>query len=242
MEFKIDKDIFLKSLQKVQGIVEKNISRPILSNVLLEATNSSLLVTVTDLEVGMKSIYPAVIVQPGKIAIRAKTLYEIVKELPKQVITFSTKANNWAEIKCGKVHFNIVGFSSDEYPYFPEVTENSLFEIDSSLIKGMIEQTSYAISNDDTKHNLNGVFTKVELSEDGSHVLTMVATDGYRLSKAYGEFKGNVSMELLKGVILPKKGIFELKKMTDEDSRTLSFGFMDNNAVVKRGDSYICRC
>ena len=79
MEFKIEKEQFLKSLQKIQGIVEKRTSMPILSNVLLEATETSLLVTATDLEVGMKSSYSAEVISPGKITVSAKKLYEIVK-------------------------------------------------------------------------------------------------------------------------------------------------------------------
>lgn len=239
MEFRIDKELFLKSLQKIQGIVEKRTSMPILSNVLLEATESSLHVTATDLEVGMKSSYPADVTAPGRITVGAKKLYEIVKELPSQIITFSTKENDWVEIKCGKVHFNIVGLSPDEFPYFPAIKEESLFEIESTLLKGMIEKTSYAICNDDTKYNLNGLFTKVEVNPDNSQVLKMVATDGHRLSIANGALKGSAGPELLKGVILPKKGIYELKKITEEDSGTLMFGFMENSAVIKRGDSYM---
>ncbi|MFA7059490.1 MAG: DNA polymerase III subunit beta [Pedobacter sp.] len=240
MEFIIDKEIFLKSLQRIQGIVEKRTSMPILSNVLIEAFDSELHVTATDLEVGMKSSYPAEVTTPGKITIGAKKLYEIVKELPNQKIIFSTKTNEWVEIRCGKVQFNIVGLSSEEFPYFPAVKEENLFEIESSLLKGMIEKTSFAICNDDTKYNLNGLFTKVELNASGEQILKMVATDGHRLSIATGSFKGNAGSELLKGVILPKKGIFEMKKITDEDSSdTLLFGFMDNSAVIKRGDSYM---
>jgi len=239
MEFRIDKEQFLKSLQKIQGIVEKRTSMPILSNVLLEATETALHVTATDLEVGMKSTYPAEIVSTGKITVGAKKLYEIVKELPNQIITFTTKDNDWVEIVCGKVRFNIVGLSPDEFPYFPEIKEESLFEIESALLKGMIEKTSYAICNDETKYNLNGIFAKVEAKADGQNVLKMVATDGHRLSIASGPLKGTAGPELLKGVILPKKGVFEMKKITEEDSGTLLFGFMDNSAVIKRGDSYM---
>ena len=128
MEFKIEKDQFLKSLQKIQGIVEKRTSMPILSNVLLEATETHLLVTATDLEVGMKSSYSAEVITTGKITVSAKKLYEIVKELPNQPISFLTKDNDWVEIKCGKVQFNIVGLSPDEFPYFPDVKEENLFE------------------------------------------------------------------------------------------------------------------
>lgn len=239
MEFTIDKDLFLKSLQKIQGIVEKRTSMPILSNVHLEATETALHVTATDLEVGMKSIYPADVASPGKITVSAKKLYEIVKELPNQKISFSTKDNDWVEIRCGKVQFNIVGLSPEEFPYFPAVKEDSLFEIESSLLKGMIEKTSYAICTDETKYNLNGLFTKVEVTASGDQILKMVATDGHRLSISSGVFKGTAGPELLKGVILPKKGIFEMKKITEEEGGTLMFGFMDNSAVIKRGDSYM---
>lgn len=239
MEFRIDKEIFLKSLQKVQGIIEKRTSMPILSNVLLEAAESGLMVTATDLEVGMKSTYPAVVVSTGKITVGAKKLFEIVKEFPNKEITFTSKENDWVEIKCGKVHFNIVGLSSEEFPYFPLIKEDNLFEITGSLLKGMIDKTSFAICNDDTKYNLNGLFTKVETNESGENYLKMVATDGHRLSIANGHFEGKTGIELETGVILPKKGILELKKITEEDNGTLLFGFMDNNAVVKQGDSYM---
>ncbi|HIJ81625.1 MAG TPA: DNA polymerase III subunit beta [Desulfuromonadales bacterium] len=239
MEFKIDKEHFLKSLQKIQGIVEKRTSMPILSNVLIEAFEKSIFVTATDLEVGMKSSYAAEVTVPGKITVSAKKLYEIVKELPNQQILFSSKENDWVEIKCGKVQFNIVGLSPDEFPYFPDVKEEKLFEIESSLLRGMIERTSYAICTDETKYNLNGIFTKVEVLTDGSNGLKMVSTDGHRLSIATGNLKGSAGPELLKGVILPKKGIHEMKKITDEEGGTLLFGFMDNSAVIKRGDSYM---
>lgn len=239
MEFRIDKEVFLKSLQKIQGIVEKRTSMPILSNVLLEATESSLHVTATDLEVGMKGIYPAEILSPGRITVGAKKIYEIVKELPNQQISFSAKDNDWVEITCGKAHFNIVGLSAEEFPFFPAVNEENLFEIESALLKGMIEKTSYAICNDDTKYNLNGLFTKTELGPDGEQILKMVATDGHRLSISSCPLKGTAGEELSKGVILPKKGVYELKKIAEEDGGTLLFGFMDNSAVIKRGDSYM---
>ena len=241
MEFRIEKETFLKALQKVQGIVEKRTSMPILSNVLIEATDGEKInVTATDLEVGMKSSYSALVQSSGKITVSAKKLFEIVKELPNQEIRFSTRENDWVEITCGKVQFNIVGLSPDEFPYFPDVKQENLFEIESALLKGMIEKTSYAICNDETKYNLNGIFTKVEVAPSGDNLLKMVATDGHRLSIATGRLKGSAGPELLKGVILPKKGIHEMKKVTDEEGGgNLLFGFMDNSAVLKRGDSYM---
>lgn len=236
MNFRIDRDTFLKALQKVQGIVEKRTSMPILSNILIEAAGDSIEIIATDLEVGLKGNYPANVDTDGRITVGAKKIYEIVKELPNQEINFSSKENDWVEITCGKVRFNIVGLPSDEFPSVTSFKNESLLEVEAALLRKMIEKTSYAICNDETKYNLNGIFTRVEQTENGQ-VLKMVATDGHRLSISSGEFAGSANPELLKGVILPKKGIYEIKKITDEGDGLLQIGFFDNSAVIRKGDT-----
>lgn len=236
MHFKIDRDTFLKALQKVQGIVEKRTSMPILSNILIEASGDAIEVVATDLEVGLKGRYPAKLEREGKITVGAKKLYEIVKELPNQEISFMSKDNDWVEITCGKVRFNIVGLPSDEFPTVAVVKDEQLLELEAALLRRMIEKTSYAICNDETKYNLNGIFTRIEQTDSGQ-MLKMVATDGHRLSIASGVFGGKANPELLKGVILPKKGIYEIKKITDEGDGLLQFGFVDSSAVIRKGDT-----
>jgi DNA polymerase-3 subunit beta len=238
MEFKIDKETFLRAMQKVQGIVEKRNTMPILSNVLIEATADAIFLTATDLEVGMKTSYPTNVLTEGKITVSAKKIYEIVKELSDEEITFSTRENDWVEIRCGKAHFNIVGLSSEEFPYFPKISKDSFLKLSCSLLKEMIDKTSYAICHDETKYNLNGIFIKAQ-EENDRQILRMVATDGHRLSLAEKEFSGIIDGELQKGVIFPKKGIFELKKMTEEEDDDILMCFLDNNAVVKKGNTLI---
>ncbi|HEX8961059.1 MAG TPA: DNA polymerase III subunit beta, partial [Geobacteraceae bacterium] len=238
MEFRIDKDTFLKALQKVQGIVERRNTMPILSNVLIEASPERIHITATDLEVGMRSSYPTDVIREGKITVSAKKIYEIVKEMPDEKILFSTKENDWVEIRCGKAHFSIVGLSSDEFPYFPKVNDDSFVRLNNTILREMIEKTSYAICHDETKYNLNGVFVKA-VDESGASILRMVATDGHRLSIVERELAGTVGRELGKGVIFPKKGIFELKKMTEEEDGETLLGFMDNNAVIKKGNTVV---
>ncbi|BDV44937.1 DNA polymerase III subunit beta [Geotalea uraniireducens] len=238
MEFKINKDTFVKALQKIQGIVEKRNTMPILSNVLIEAHEDQIELTATDLEVGMKSVYPTTVTQNGKITVSAKKLYEIIKELPDETISFATKENDWVEIRCGKAHFNIVGLSSEEFPYFPKISEERLIKIESALLSEMIEKTSYAICFDETKYNLNGTFVKA-VAENDCSLLRMVSTDGHRLSIAEREFNGAVGPEMAKGVIFPKKGIFELKKMCEEENAEIMLGFMDNSAVIKKGNTVV---
>jgi DNA polymerase-3 subunit beta len=238
MEFRVDKDTFTKALQKIQGIVEKRNTMPILSNTLIEAYNDTLYITATDLEVGMKSSYPTTVITEGKITVSAKKIYEIIKELSDEEIVFSTKENDWVEIHCGKAHFNIVGLSPDEFPYFPKINEDSFITLKTQILGEMIEKTSYAICNDETKFNLNGIFIKTATEQD-INILRMVATDGHRLSMAEKEISGNIGSELNKGVIFPKKGIFELKKITEEEIGEIMLGFMDNSAVIKKGNTVI---
>ncbi|MEJ2200114.1 MAG: DNA polymerase III subunit beta [Desulfuromonadaceae bacterium] len=238
MHFFIDREIFLKSLSRVQGIVEKRNTIPILANVLLETDENHISVTATDLEVGMKSSYPAEIKNPGKITVSAKKLFEIIKELPNEQISFSTKDNCWVEIRCDKSCFNIVGLSADEFPKFSYPDKENYLDIQSSLIKEMIDKTYFSISNDETKYNLNGVYIKTVDVEDETK-LFFIATDGHRLSMINKSVNKNNIQEFNKGIIFPKKGIFEIRKIAEEENSTLKFGFMENNAVIKKDNIII---
>ncbi|HKJ47807.1 MAG TPA: DNA polymerase III subunit beta [Christiangramia sp.] len=236
MNFTIEKDVFLKGLARVQGIVEKRNTIPVLSNVLLEGADGELHLTATDLEVGMQSSYPANIRKPGKITVSAKKLFEIIKELPDNEISFNAKDNCWIEVECGKAQFNIVGLSADEFPNFPQPDSAKFVSLSSSLCKEMIEKTFFAVSQDESKYNLNGIFCQVQ---EGTNQLRLVATDGHRLSMIDKEIAVSVSSELTRGVILPRKGILELKKLAEEGDGDLQLGFMDNNAVVSKNQTVI---
>jgi DNA polymerase III subunit beta len=233
MQFSIEKEVFLRGLARVQGIVEKKNTIPILSNVLIEAGEGEIHLTATDLEVGIKASYPATISATGKITVSAKKLFEIIKELPEKEIVFHAKENCWIEIRCGKAFFNIVGLSADEFPFFPSFQKNQFFSIDGSLLKEMIEKTSFSISTDESKYNLNGIYFR-SMEDDGKQVLRMVATDGHRLALIQKEITVSHVEPLSRGVIFPRKGILELKKMADEGDGDLQLGFLDNNAVVQK--------
>lgn len=238
MEFAIAKDNFLKALQRVQGIVENRKTMPILSNVLIDARPERIDIIATDLEVGMKSSYPANVVKEGKITVSAKKLYEIIKELPESEIRFSTRENDWVDLRCGKAHFNLVGLSPEEFPFFPAVNDSTFLKLDGSLLREMVEMTSFAICHDETKYNLNGIFIKA-VEQDNATLLRMVATDGHRLSMAEREIPAVSSSDLKNGVIFPKKGIFELKKLTDDDDSEIMLSFLDNSSVLKKNDTLV---
>lgn len=237
MEFRIPRETFYRALQKIQGIVEKRTTMPILSNALIEAREDGIEVIATDLDVAMKSSYPATTITPGRITVAAKKLCEILKELPDEEVRFATRENDWVDIRCGKAQFNLVGLSPDEFP-LPRIREDRLITLRSSLIGEMIEKSSYAICTDETKYNLNGVFVQAR-SEDDRNLIRMVATDGHRLALVARSVEGEVGPELTKGVIFPRKGIYELKKMTEDESGDMMIGFMENSAVIKKGDTVV---
>jgi len=238
MQFSIAKDTFLKALQKVQGIIETRKTMPILSNVLIEARPGKIDITATDLEVGMKSSYEASVKEEGKITVSAKKLYEIIKELPESEIYFSTRENDWIDLQCGKARFNIVGLSSEEFPSLPKIDDRDCIRIESGTLNKMVERTSYAICQDETKYNLNGILLKTT-EHDGMVSLKMVSTDGHRLSLAENEFLGTSATALNKGIILPKKGVYEIKKITEDETGEILLSFVDNNSVLRKGDTVV---
>lgn len=238
MHFTIEKEIFLRGLTRIQGIVEKRNTIPILSNALIEAEEDGIRLTATDLEVGMKALYPAAVKTPGRVTVSAKKIYEIIKELPEKEISFTAKENCWIEIRCGKALFNIVGLAAEEFPYFPEPAENTCIPVSGSILREMIEKTAFSISTDESKYNLNGIFFRT-LEEEDRSLLRMVATDGHRLALIQNEMELPAIPELQRGVIFPRKGIMELKKITEEGESDILLGFMDNNAVIRRDQTTV---
>lgn len=230
MQFYISKDIFLKSLTKVQGIIEKRHTIPILANVLIEAKNSQIIVTATDLEVGIKSNYKADVIVEGKVTVSAKKLFEIIKELPNKNIQFTSKNNFWVEITCDKSIFNLVGLSPDEFPKFPEVSQN-LSKVETNILSEMIDKTIFSVSNDETKFNLTGIYIKSELI-DNLNSIAFVSTDGHRLSMIKRDITNNLDNKFQDGFILPKKGINELRKMLEITEDNIDIGISDNNFTV----------
>ncbi|NOQ52431.1 MAG: DNA polymerase III subunit beta [Desulfuromonadaceae bacterium] len=230
MQFHINKDVFLKGLTKIQGIIEKKHTIPILANVLIEAIKDEIIITATDLEVGIKSRYPADIINEGKVTVSAKKLFEIIKELPNKNIQFTSKNNFWVEIICNKSIFNLVGLSPEEFPKFPEIEDN-LNQIETCIINEMIDKTIFSVSNDETKFNLTGIFVKSEV-EEGKNNIVFISTDGHRLSMIKRNTDTLLDEKLKDGFILPKKGLGEIRKLIENSGDKLNISISENNFSV----------
>lgn len=240
MQFNIDRETFLNALFKVQGIVEKKHTIPILSNVHMETTDDNLIISATDLEVGLKSCYSCEVKSSGKVTVSAKKIFEIIKEFPNENICVKLKDNNWLEISCKKALFNLVGLSPDEFPKFPEIN-NDFFEMESFLLQEMIENTIFSVSNDETKFNLTGIFIKSELIDNINHI-NFVSTDGHRLSLVKKQLDQNLSDRFKAGFILPKKGLIELKKIIENQNKVIKIGINDNLfSLIENKTTFVMR-
>jgi DNA polymerase III subunit beta len=234
MELQIGIDEFSRALYRAQGIVEKKSTMPILANVLLEALDvdgqGRLRVSAFDLEIGVTGTHPAEVMKAGSVALKHKELYDIVRALPEKTAVLRREANNRVRITSGTAEFNIVGQPAEDYPPFPRAEKVNLVAVEPAQLLEMIEKTQFAISADETRHNLNGVFF-----ETAQGNVRMVATDGHRLSLIERPAPGN--FDLKKGVIVPRKGLLELKRLLDEDHEgSCDLGFTETSGVFQRGD------
>ncbi|PIR25724.1 MAG: DNA polymerase III subunit beta [Deltaproteobacteria bacterium CG11_big_fil_rev_8_21_14_0_20_42_23] len=232
MEIKIEKQELQRQLQLVQGIAERKTTMPILSNVLITAKDKKISLTGTDLEVAVICECKADVLEEGNVTVQAKGLFDIVKELSEDVVHIKTNEKHWLEISCGKSEFKLVGLSGDEYPALPTKGEGVSFSLPSSVITEMFSKTSFSMSNDEARYNLNGVLLETE-EENGKNILRMVSTDGHRLSIVDRDLEG---VKLKRPVILPRKGVSELKRLLETQHETFSFWIDPKYAIAHCGD------
>lgn len=237
MKFEIDKREFIKGLGLMQSVAGRKTTLPILSHILLEWDKNSLYLTGTDLETGIREELIAKIHQKGKASVSSKKLYEIVRELPDETIHIQKKDNQWVTLQCGKSIFNLAGLDPEEFPSLPTYQEESFSTVSTRLIREMIEKTVFAASSEESRYHLNGVLF-VQSKQGGKEILRMVATDGHRLSLVDRENQKIRGIEE-KGIIIPKKGILEIKKIIGERDGEGEMGiyFNTTHGFFKMGKS-----
>ncbi len=216
MEFSIERDELLQGLHLTQGIVERRTTIPILANVLLEASNEGVIISATDQEVGVRRLCAADVKNSGAITTAARKLYEIVRECPEGPLAIKSLDNNWIAVASGKSRFRIVGLDPKEFPAMPAARGNdpeAKVRIPADLFREIVTRTLFAVSLDETRLNLSGIF----LERPAAGQIRAVATDGHRLSMITRPVEGVGQGE---GIILPRKGVNEISKViegSDED-------------------------
>jgi DNA polymerase-3 subunit beta len=232
MKLKIKKEEILKGLQRIQGVVEKKNTMPILSNMLLTAERDNVEIVATDLEIGLRGRYAAEVEKPGAVTVSAKKMYEIVRELPAEEVQIKVEDSNWVKITSGQSQFKLVGLPKDEYPALPDVAEEGMIVIDGETLRDMIKKTLYSVGENDARYVLNGLFVHMSQTKGGLNI-RMVGTDGHRLSMIDRVIDAKHKEESL---IIPKKAMMELRRLLEEDApkSELRLGFSKNHALFKR--------
>jgi DNA polymerase-3 subunit beta len=211
MHIQVTREEFLNALAQIQGVIETKKSLPILSHLLLEAKEGLITLSGTDLDVSIQTSLHGDVKRGGGIAVSAKKLYEIVRELPDAPIDLQWDGNQQIEILCAKTSFRLKVVTKEEFPSLPQIPGKGGFTITTDPLRKMIQKTIFAVSTDQTRPTLSGAL--LQMSETG---VRMVATDGHRLSlvKASPEaVKGGGPVEAL----IPRKALGELSKMLREE-------------------------
>src|SRR5580704_7302844 len=209
MNLSITKEQILVGLQAVQNVVGSRTTLPILSNVLLRAEKDRVEFTATDLDVTVVCSVEAKVKKPGATTVPVKKLFGIVRELNGSDIEIETDDKNITVIRCGPSYYKIHGLSAEEFPPLPKFKDDKKVSLQQETIKGMMRKTSFAVSTDESRYVLNGIFFSLK-----DHKMTMVATDGRRLALVDEdvELPANSESEL----IIPTKAVNELNRLLGE--------------------------
>ena len=233
MQFIVKRDILLRSLNFVQGVVEKKNTLPILSNVLLQLKDKKLNIVATDLDIIFyDEISDVKILNEGSTTTSASILYDILRKISSNSdLSFDLKSENKLSLRSENSDFNLLCLPTDNFPSFADDFEGSEIGLDNGKFLKLLNKTKISISNDDTRHYLNGVY--LHLTEaHGRNFLTGVATDSHRLSSSSLEIQNNSAFNPL---ILPRKTVFQLCSLLTENSQNLSMQFSNNKIKFSIG-------
>jgi DNA polymerase-3 subunit beta len=230
MQFVISKGDLVRELQTVTGVVEKRATLPILSNLLLQAREGGLHVRASDLEVSIRSRTSATVVKPGAVTLPAAKLLEIARSLPDAEVTFKVGDGHHMAITCDRTRYRLAGQSDEEFPGFPEWASAPI-DLPGLTLREMIERVAFAITTEDPRYTLNGAL--VMLRKGG---ITMVATDGHRLSYVHKDVALDLEGEVR--AIVPRKTLSEVMKLTADlgDGDAIQFGKEGNHVFFRVGD------
>lgn len=224
------KEELLKGVQIVQTVVSPKSTLPVLSNFLLEAEKQQIKLSSTDLEVGVSCFIKGEIAKEGSITIPAKRFGDIIRELPEDKdIEIRADETNQISIKCGKSHFILMGLPKSDYPVLPSFPEEKNFEVSKEVLKSMIRRTSFAVSTDETRYVLNGLYLNCEKG-----TMKLVSTDGRRLAYMLRE---NIDKKIENKVIIPTKAVNEVQRIlaADEKDENVKIGVTENQVAFKIG-------
>ncbi len=219
MKFKILRSDFFKSLSHVQGIVDKKSTLPILSNILIEAKNNSLVLSSTDMDISIIEKIVCSVSEEGATTINSQILYDIVRKISdNSEIEIISNNGKLLSLRADGSRFSLASLPKEDYPIIDQENPGTDIRINSKVLYKLIDKTKFAISNEETRYFLNGLYFNIS-KENKSNIVTLVGTDGHRLAKFSHDIEGEIDQ--ISGVIIPKKTIYELSKLLSDTDQSI---------------------
>ena len=234
MRVTLERSNLLKALNHVHRVVERRNTIPILSNVLLKGEGSNLELKATDLDLEITEATPARVDQPGATTVPAHLLYDIVRKLPdgSEVMLRTSEDGASVSVLSGRASFRLQCLPQSDFPELSAGTFSHVFSLQSAQLKNLIDKTQFAISTEETRYYLNGIFLHA-IESDGGLKLRAVATDGHRLARS--EFEAPSGTEGMPGVIIPRKTVSELHKLVDDPDMQVTIKLSDTKIRLTIG-------
>ncbi len=231
MDLYIDRDELSRGLARVQGIIERRSTYPILSHVLLFAHAGGLRITATDTEVAYIGELGANVQKPGELAVDAANLFQIVRSLPEPTVRLQLVAGNRLDVSCGRAQFRVPGAPATEYPNVAPFDGRGVAKMTEAQLRRLVEQTNFAVATDDVRYGLNGAHIEERDGANGK-VLRMVATDGHRLSAAETTFDGSIALS--PRMLVPRKALSVVRKLLEGHDEVVEIAFGDGAIKLTR--------
>lgn len=234
MKIKISREDLLKSMGYLLGAVEKRNTMAILSFLLVKAEGNSLALTATDLDICIKDAIPADVQKPGTVTVSAQMLNDIARKLPQDaLIDIEVVGNNRLSITSGRSSFKLGYLAPEEFPTLDLKALPHHFSLKSEDLRRLIDHTRFAISTEETRYYLNGIYLHI-ITDEGTPLLRAVATDGHRLAKV--DLPAPAGSENCPGVIVPKKALDCLRKLIDSGDQDIAIELSETTIRFRIGD------
>lgn len=225
MKLTIDRAALIKPLGHAHGVVEKRNTIPVLSNVVLRAENSQLTLIATDMDMDIVETIPAAVMEPGVVTTPAQLMHDIVRKLPDGAeIEISTADAGQITVRAGRSSFNLPTLPVEDFPAITDQAMTTEFTLAAVDLKSLMENTRFAVSTEETRYYLNGIYMHLA---DGN-LLRAVSTDGHRLARSQMDLPAGA--ETMPSVIIPRKAVGELSKLIDEYEGDVKIGLTDTRA------------
>jgi DNA polymerase-3 subunit beta len=234
MKLKADRATLLKALAHVQSVVERRNTIPILANVMLAVRDGGLTLTATDMEIAIVEDVAASATRNGACTAPAATLYEIVRKLPEnaEIELDHAGGDGQLALRAGRYATSLVVLPTDDFPSMTAGTLPTRFSLSALVLRGLIDRTRFAISTEETRYYLNGIYLHAAES-DGVKMLRAVATDGHRLARVEEPLPDGAGA--MPGVIVPRKTVTELRKLIDEMTGEVEIALSDTRIQFHAG-------